>query len=371
MNKKKSIFKESVLCTLFFVCMLTSAVAQSAYTFTKINGDELSGRLALMSTDHTFGRLPATIKDAVRPAVWSLGENSAGVYIDFKTNADTIVVKYKVKGALNMPHMPTIGVSGVDLYYHNQAEHTSWSWSFGHYQFKDTIQYTFSNIGNNRAGTYRLFLPMYNSVEFMEIGVNKSYALTFVKEQTKPIIIYGTSIAQGACASRPGMAWTNILSRDFNNEIVNLAFSGNGRLEQPILDLMVSQDAAVYILDCIPNLSITSARSEAQLDSLLWNAVTFIRSKRPHVPIVLTAHSSAFTPGFLNKGTMYEYGTSTQVTQKSFEKMKKSGVKNIYYLSSKDLGLDVNSTVDYAHPNDWGMMKIAKAYTKILRKIIK
>lgn len=371
MSRKFSIFKESVLSTLFFVCMLSSVFAQSAYSFRKVNGHELSGRLASMRMDNTFGRLPATLKDAVRPPVWALGENSAGVYVDFKTNADTIIVRYKVKGSLNMAHMPTIGVSGVDLYFHNDVKQDKWEWSFGNYQFKDTIQYTFSNIGKNVAGTYRLFLPLYNSVEFLEIGVNKTNVFTFVENQTKPIIIYGTSIAQGACASRPGMAWTNILSRDFDNEVINLAFSGNGRLEQPILDLMVAQDAAVYILDCIPNLAITSARSEAQLDSLLWNAVSFIRAKRPNVPIVMTEHSSAFTPGFLNKGTMKEYATSTKVGQKSFDKMKKSGVKDIYYLSSKEIGLDVNSTVDYAHPNDFGMMKIAKAYEKVLRKIIK
>lgn len=47
-----------------------------------------------------------------------------------------------------------------------------------------------------------------------------------------PIVLYGTSIAQGACASRPGMAWGNIVSRSLEIPLINLGFSGNGKLEK-------------------------------------------------------------------------------------------------------------------------------------------
>src|SRR5690606_42059066 len=86
--------------------------------------------------------------------------------------------------------------------------------------------------------------------------------MNFISQgEAKPIVVYGTSITQGACATRPGLAWTNIVGRALPNPIVNLGFSGNGRLEEPILELMKQEEAAVFILDCIPNLSIR-ARSE-------------------------------------------------------------------------------------------------------------
>ena len=44
-------------------------------------------------------------------------------------------------------------------------------------------------------------------------------------------MIYGTSITQGGCASRPGMAYTNILSRRIDAPFINLGFSGSGRGE--------------------------------------------------------------------------------------------------------------------------------------------
>ncbi|MCA5005929.1 SGNH/GDSL hydrolase family protein [Sphingobacterium bovistauri] len=348
---------------------LSVAIAQSKKYFNPLGQEAIQGRLAILDEAKNFGRLPLESKNVVRDPVWSLGTNSAGLYIEFETSSDSIQVRYKVKGSLNMPHMPSTGVSGVDLYSFNKTT-KSWDWAFGQYQFKDTVTYNFNNIGKNINHTYRLYLPLYNTVEWLEIGVNVNENFKFIRKDNKPIIVYGTSIAQGACASRPGVGWTNILGREFDNEVVNLAFSGNGRLEQPILDLINKEDAAVYILDCIPNLAITNSRSEGQLDSLITHAVQLLRSKHPTTPIVLAEHSSAYTRGFQNIHTMAEYGKSSKVVHATVKRLKKSGVKKLYFVSAMDYNLDINSTVDYAHPNDIGMLKIAEAYHKILKRIL-
>lgn len=370
MKLNTKIFKESILCSLFCLISLSVAIAQTKKYFNPLDQEAVQGRLQLLNTVKDYGRIPVEAQLLVREPVWYLGTNSAGLYVEFETNADTIQVRYKVKSALNMPHMPSIGVSGIDLYSFDKVA-KEWEWAFGQYSFKDTITYNFNNIGVNTNHTYRLYLPLYNSVEWLEIGVGNAKDFKFVKKKTKPIIVYGTSIAQGACATRPGLAWTNIVGRHFSNEIINLAFSGNGRLEKPLLDLINTEDAAAVILDCIPNLAITKDRSEAQLDSLITNAVKLIQTKHPQIPIILAEHSSANTPGFQNMHTMEEYGRSSQVMYATYQKLKKSGMKNIYYVSAKDFGLDIESTVDYAHPNDIGMLKIAEAYTRVLAKILK
>ena len=71
----------------------------------------------------------------------------------------------------------------------------------------------------------------------------------------KPVVVYGTSIAQGACATRPGLAWTAILERKLDRPLINLGFSGSGQLEKSVIDLMAEIDAKLYILDCLPNLT--------------------------------------------------------------------------------------------------------------------
>ena len=366
---KKLFNRESLLFSLFCLISLSVAFAQSKKYFNPLAENAIQGRLKVLNNASDYGRLPHTTQSLVREPVWNLGANSAGLYVEFETEADSIQVRYKVKNALNMPHMPSTGVSGVDLYSFDK-KNKKWDWAFGQYQFKDTVTYNFNNIGVNKKHTYRLYLPLYNTVEWLEIGVSKSKDFKFIKAESKPIVVYGTSIAHGACATRPGLVWTNILGRSFSNEIINLGFSGNGRLEQPLLDLINVEESEAFILDCIPNLAITKNRSEAQLDSLIINAVQLLRAKHPNTPIILAAHSSAETPGFQNKHTMEEYGRSSIVTNATYQKLKKLGTKYLYFVSAKDFGFDIESTVDYAHPNDIGMMKIAKAYERVLKKAL-
>ena len=362
-------FRESLMCSLFCLFSLSVAISQTKKYYNPLHEQAVQGRLKILDNVEDYGRLPIASKSLVRDPVWFLGTNSAGLYVEFETEADSIQIRYKVKHSLNMPHMPTTGVSGVDLYAYDQRN-KRWDWSFGQYQFKDTVVYNFNNIGVNRNHLYRLYLPLYNTLEWLEIGVSEEKSFAFKKHNSKPIIIYGTSIAQGACASRPGVGWTNFLGRAFSNEIINLAFSGNGRLEDPILDLINGEDPAVYILDCIPNLAITHQRSAKQLDSLISSSVDLLRKKHPNTPIILAEHSSAETPGFQNIHTMEEYGSSSKLVKQTYERLKKKGDKNLYFITAKEFDLDINSTVDYAHPNDLGMYKIAKAYERLLKKIL-
>lgn len=90
----------------------------------------------------------------------------------------------------------------------------------------------------------------------MEIGTESDCSFHFIPRiNQKPIVVYGTSITQGACASRPGMAWTNIVQRHIECPMINMGFSGNGKLEDDVLDFINEIDARVYILDCVSNLT--------------------------------------------------------------------------------------------------------------------
>jgi hypothetical protein len=120
-------------------------------------------------------RFPPRAEPLVRKPVWNLSRNSAGLSIRFISNAPQIVVRYKVSGNLSMPHMPSTGVSGVDLYAIDSDG--AWHYCAGKYSLKDTIQYNFDKIKPNdqyhKLGReYRLYLPLYNSIRDLEIGVS-------------------------------------------------------------------------------------------------------------------------------------------------------------------------------------------------------
>lgn len=314
-----------------------------------------------------YDRLPEKAEAAVRKPVWNLSKNSAGLNIRFKSDAREIIVKYGVSGSIQMPHMPATGVSGVDLYAQNADG--KWVWARGKYTFGDTITYHFTNIETAGAAAreYTLYLPLYNSVKWMEISVpEQNFFTPLPVSPKKPIVVYGTSIAQGGCASRPGLAWTSILSRKLNRPIVNLAFSGNGRLEKEVFELLPEIDASLYVLDCLPNLTGTDFSNE-EIIKRLEATVAHLQQKRPGVPILLTEHDG-YTDEGINLVSRKSYQRVNEALNTAFAKLKANGVKQIYLLSKAAINQDIESTVDGTHPNDIGMLHYAEAYDKLIRK---
>lgn len=316
----------------------------------------------------TFGRLPLRAKAKVRPDVWGLSENCAGITIRFKTNASEIKVIYQVSGPQVFPHMPNTGISGLDLYTSDSQGKAVWS--SGAYSFGDTIKYTFKNLTSftsdptNRE--YQLFLPLYNHVKWMEIGVPKEAELTWMTPSTqKPLVVYGTSIAQGGCASRPGMAWTGILNRELPYPLLNLAFSGNGLLEKEVLDFINELDAKLYILDCLPNLV---GRSAKEIENATRQAVHQIRTLHK-APILLVEHPG-YNDGFVDKKKLESYTKANQASKAAFEKLKADGIHDLYYLSYEEINMPMDGTVDGIHSTDYGMRAYADAYEKKIRKIL-
>ena len=271
-----------------------------------------------------------------------------------------------------MSHMPSTGVSGLDLF--AVDVNGNWNWAPGRYHFGDTCFYVFKNLflakNQTKVSDFYLYLPLYNSVKWLLIGVNENDSFAFAeKRKEQPIVAYGTSIMQGAVASRPGLAWTNILERNLDRTIVNLGFSGNGRFEKPIFDLMATVDAKIYILDCMPNLTKGYGISDQEIMSRVIYGINKLREKHPSVPVLFAEHAVGYAPYYMDTSRLNEYHNSSLLIERVFNSLKSSGIKNIYLLTDKEIGFDINSTTEGLHPNDIGMMKYAIAYAKKIRKI--
>ncbi|MBZ5855602.1 SGNH/GDSL hydrolase family protein [Flavihumibacter profundi] len=330
----------------------------------------LNGQAWPKEVKNYYDRLPARAASKVRKDVWDLSENSAGTFLRFRTDAKEILVKLKVTGSLQLPHMPATGVSGVDLYARNSDG--QWLWCGGKFSFGDTITYQFNDLLakdqyiNDRE--YTLYLPLYNGVRWLEVSVpaESNFAVMPVSQE-KPLVVYGTSIAQGACASRPGLAWTSILGRHLDQPVINLGFSGNGRLEKEVLDLVGEVDAKLYVLDCLPNLT-SKEISPAALKNLIRSAILQLQSKRAGVPILLVEHDG-FTGDAVDPNRQSAIENVNKAQKELYDSLLLKKVKDIYYLSKKEIDQDIESMVDGIHPNDLGMMKYALAYEKKIRLI--
>lgn len=361
-------------CIVFALALLSTCLALQAQNkrenplqqaFPVVKGQAWSNELK-----GTYVRLPERAKEKVRRPLWDLSQQSAGLSIGFYSNAPEIKVRYVITGGHAMPHMPATGVSGVDLYATDANGRQRWC--AAKYAFGDTVTFNYTRLSydnayHRRGYEYQLFLPLYNSVTWLEISVPKDALLSFIPvSQEKPLVIYGTSIAQGACASRPGMAWTNIVERYTEHPVINLGFSGNGKLESELFDLLAEIDAKMYIIDCMPNLP--GEESAKVIYDRTLQGVKKLRQKSA-APILLVEHSG-YTNELTSKTTEASYRVANVELRKAYEALKSEGIAEIHYLTKEEIGLSMDAMVEGVHPNDLGMQQYADSYLKKIKEVL-
>ena len=315
--------------------------------------------------EKTYARFPERFKQTLRDNVWNLGQNTAGVGIRFRTNASTIVVRWTVINDANLRHMPATGVKGVDLYAHDGKE---WQYVRTGFPSAKTSEATLLEKGDGITREFLINLPLYDGVEALEIGVNSSAEITSASEKLlldkKPVVYYGTSIAQGGCASRPGLAFTSILSRELNVPFINLGFSGNGTIETSVGEAMKEIDASLYVIDCNPNTAVELIyeRTIALVEQL--------KKTRADVPVLLVE-------GFLSQSNYFNPAVNETIVKKrkelkrAFDALRTRGIKKVHYLTGEGLiGNDHEGTVDGIHPNDIGMLRMAQSLEPTIRKLL-
>ena len=311
-----------------------------------------------------FDRLPARAEGVVRDAVWGLSRHSAGMLTRFRTNATSLWADYAVSSSrLEMAHMPATGVSGLDLY----AEDEAGTWRWLSVVRPNAQQMTTQLISGLLPGerNYTVYLPLYNGTEHLKIGVPEGASFEPIAPRTeKPLVFYGTSITHGACASRPGMPHPAILGRRLNLPVINLGFSGNGRMELEVGQFLIELDPAVYIIDCLPN--ITGPDVAKRTIPL----VKQLRGARPHVPIVLVEDRTYPNAPFL-QSRQQRHADSRKALKAAYKELTSAGMKQLYYINGEDLlGQDRDDTTDGSHPSDLGFYRQANAFEPVLRRAL-
>jgi lysophospholipase L1-like esterase len=262
-----------------------------------------------------------------------------------------------------MPHMPPSGVSGLDLYARDAKG--QWRWAAATKPNKQEMQATLLSGASPGKREYALYLPLYNGTESLEIGVPKGAKFEpLAPRKTKPLVFYGTSITHGACASRPGLVHTAILGRRFDMPVINLGFSGNGRMHKEVGDLMAELDAACYVIDCLPNMNATTVAERCM------PLVKQLREARPNTPILLV-EDRRFANSWLLLAKAKFHDDNQAALQKAYKQLKANGMKQLYYLSGDLLlGDDAEGTTDGSHPNDLGFLRQADCFEPVLRQLL-
>lgn len=318
-----------------------------------------------------FDRLPAAAEERTRKildfykafSAWDLSRCSAGMMVRFRTDATAIHARYHLfKPELSMFHMPATGVSGLDLY----ARDESGKWRYVQTN-KPSAQDVKGEIISGLAPGYReyaLYLPLYNGVDNLEIGVPVDTRFEGLAPRPKPIIFYGTSITQGGVASRPGMAHVAILGRRFDRPVVNLGFSGCGHMDAVIGELLAQVDAAVYVIECTGNMQPEMVRANC------IPLVKQLRAARPNTPIVLV-EDRAFPNAWVVPAKAKYNRENNAALRECFERLQSEHVPALFYVWGANLyGNDSEGSADNAHANDLGFMRMADAMEPVLREAL-
>ena len=318
--------------------------------------------------ENPFDRLPLDYKKAVPNAVWEISKASAGLSVRFFTNSTSIKIKWNLLNnerdnfnLMSVSNMAATGVYGIDLYCKIK----------GQWQFISTarpsgkINY-FMLIENMKPEMreFRMYMPLYDGVSKLRIGIDSVAVIKKPEpDKRKPIVFYGTSITQGSAASRPGMAYVNILSRLMDAPIVNLGFSGNGKMDGSVCRVMGDIDAAFYVIDGTANMTADEIETNAV------SLVEILKNHHPDTPIV-------FIEGLMDEKGNLDDSTRTEMTEKNetlhqeFKKMLAKGMKHIFYISNKEMAApDHEGTVDGVHLTDLGAMRFAKLLEGKFRKL--
>ena len=323
--------------------------------------------------DHIFNRLPQKSGIEFPKGVKVLAQHTAGGQVRFRTNSKRVAVRAETTGFGAMNHMAQTGSGGFDLYAGKDTDQIflkTTTYPLNETKFTSIL---FTEGDGETMYDFTLNFPLYNGVKSLEIGVDAGAEfetpLPFVDD--RPIVIYGTSVTQGGCASRPRSLFTNILSRRLNRPFINLGFSGNGCGEPEMAHLInLIDNPALIIIDYEGN-------ADEAMDKTLTPFMEILRNHDPDVPILIMTRIRSAFEAWGHSNTMADPRAERmqiryQHQKNEYDKWVARGDKNIYFLDGGTLLGDdyADCTVDGIHPTDMGFFRMADNMEPVLRDIL-
>ena len=303
-----------------------------------------------------YRRMPEDVAKAVSSGVYELHTNTAGGRVRFITDSRYIAIHADMDKLCRIPHSTFTGTAGFDLYADNSyikafippLEMTDGYESIVEFETKELREITIN-------------FPSYSNVKDLYIGLQENNILKEPSPYriTKPILYYGSSITQGACASRPGMIYQNIISRQFDCDYINLGFSGNARAEDIMIEYIKNLDMSVFVCDYDHN-----SPSAEHLDITLKKMFNEVRSEHPDIPVIFMSRP---------KYTLTDDEVKRMnVVEGTYKSALASGDKNVYFLGGKALMklCKNDGVVDGGHPSDLGFASMAIAIADILQLVL-
>jgi hypothetical protein len=295
-----------------------------------------------------YNNLPIKVKD--------LFTTPAGLYIAFKSNTSQIKLDWSTRSTYLGANTTGIMARGLDLYI---KENGKWIFAGAALPNQQNVKSEY-DIAKNLSKTekeFMLYLPLWNELTDLKIGIDAS--ANFINQPIsykKKIVVYGSSIVQGASASRPGMNYPSILTRKTGYEWINLGLSGNAKIEIELAEMIKDiQNVDVFVLDCVPNSSVK------EINDRTIPFVKLLKKYHPKTPILMVESLIRPMSKFDLKANE-DMINQNKAYRNQYETLIKQGVKDLYLLKGDNLiGQDNEGSTDGIHPNDLGFSRLSEA----------
>ncbi len=353
--------RSSFVAISFLCSSLLWAQKKDSLKYTNAETLSLIGKIA--ETKNIYHRIDTVLYPGLPPNVKRLLTNSAGLAIAFKTNSPVIAAKWCVTKSKAANNLTPIANKGLDLYIKRNGQ---WQFAGVGRPTGDCTEGVMVENMDESEKECLVYLPLYDELTKLEIGVAPNASLQSMPSPfTKRILIYGSSIVQGASASRPGLAYPAMLSRATGLNFMNMGVSGSAKMEKAAADLVAATPADAYILDCVPN------SSPEEIKERTAYLVEQIRKQHPAAPIIVM-QSVIREHGYFNSKVGERVRQQNIQIKKEFEALQKKGVKYLYFISAENfLGDDHEGSTDGIHPNDIGFYRMVQVIQPVIADIFK
>lgn len=334
--------------------------------------------------DMVYRRMPLKGEGVLPEAVYRLADETAGGQIRFHAKLKTLSVQVSL-------------ASKPGFYSEVKAPHLAWTTrsSFDLYLSRDGKDYVFYGVATKGVGPDEKFymhkfleldeeeefdvllnFPLYGGVDKVLIGVNEEAEITaphYQFKDEKKLVIYGTSIQQGACAGRAGMCMSNLLSRWLDREVYNLGFNSSGKCEAEVAEVIAGiEDMAALLIATEGN-----SPDGEWLNDKLRSFIRIFREKQPDTPVIIMPLLVSGREA-LRSRLMAERMNFREIQTRIVEDFRAEGDSNIYLFiqdvnKEKVAGHSVwhECTVDGLHYNDLGFYWITETLCSFLKKEFK
>ena len=310
--------------------------------------------------DH-YVRLPADVAKSVSNGVFGLHTHMAGGRVRFVTNSPYVAISVKLNTVYKMSHFTFTGSIGCDMFSGTRYIGTIVPPTNVVNEYEGVINVPFAD---NKEREYTINMPLYSGVDKMYIGIKEGSVLKAAPDYkfAKPVVYYGSSVTQGGCASRPGNAYQNIISRELDCDFINLGFSGSARAEDEIANYIATLDMSVFVYDYEYN-----AGTFEHYQNTHERMFKIIREKNPDLPIIMVSRPKYYLSP--SERRFFE-----EVLMVTYNKAVAAGDKNVYYIDGKTFfpsEMREMALVDNVHPTDIGFWCMARVIGEKLKEILK